>query len=286
MLPFQRILFPVDFSPNCEAVVPYVLDWVERFDASVKLVHACGLLNLPYDVVMSTSVSGPEDILRYQMARLAEFSARHFSGCSVELHIERGEAATVIRSVIARDGTDLVMMPTHGYGPIRKFLLGSTTANLLYDVATPLWTAPHKFLQAGAPKLPCRSIVCAVDESDEHEAVAVAGDYLARHLNAKLSLVRASFPLPGYPEIDASGFQRELVAASTEELGRVKNKHCANASSRVMVAPVIEAVRDEIRRTDAGLLIAGRGNSQDTFARAFSSLYPMIRDAGCPVLSI
>ena len=32
------------------------------------------------------------------------------------------------------------MMPTHGCGPLRRFLLGSVTAKVLHDVSTAVWT--------------------------------------------------------------------------------------------------------------------------------------------------
>ncbi|BDC48461.1 universal stress protein [Bryobacterales bacterium F-183] len=288
MLPFRRVLFPVDYSHNCEATVPYVIDWADRFGASIKLVHACGaILNIPYDLMVEAAVTWPEDVMDYEKDRLAEFAAKHFPGREVEMVVERGEAAAGIQEVISRDGTDLIMMPTHGYGPVRKMLLGSTTAKLLHDVTTPLWTASYKVLDREIPSIPVQSIVCAVDESEEHEAVAVAGDRIAHRLGAKLSLVRASFPVPGFPEVDATNYQRELVAVSAMELGRVKEAHCGDSATlTVAIAPVLYAVCDEVRRTKADLLIVGRGKSHDAFARAFSSLYPMIRDAGCPVLSI
>ena len=43
MLPFKRILFPVDYSDRCRSVVPYVNDMVEHFSASLAVVHAHGV---------------------------------------------------------------------------------------------------------------------------------------------------------------------------------------------------------------------------------------------------
>src|SRR5271165_5527090 len=48
MFPFRKILFPVDYSPPCEAVVPYVKDMLHRFSADLTLVHAYGAEALAY----------------------------------------------------------------------------------------------------------------------------------------------------------------------------------------------------------------------------------------------
>ncbi len=34
-------------------------------------------------------------------------------------------------------------MPTHGYGPFRRFILGSVTAKVLHDADCPVWTGVH-----------------------------------------------------------------------------------------------------------------------------------------------
>ena len=34
-------------------------------------------------------------------------------------------------------------MPTHGYGPFRRFILGSNTAKVLHDADCPVWTGVH-----------------------------------------------------------------------------------------------------------------------------------------------
>jgi hypothetical protein len=43
----------------------------------------------------------------------------------------------------ANHHVDLVMMPTHGVGTFRSFLVGSVTAKVLHDANCPVWTAAH-----------------------------------------------------------------------------------------------------------------------------------------------
>ena len=39
MVPFRKILFPIDYSAACVAIVPYVKDVLRRFPADLTLVH-------------------------------------------------------------------------------------------------------------------------------------------------------------------------------------------------------------------------------------------------------
>ena len=43
MLPFRKILFPVDYSDPCKALAPYVGDMACHFSAGLTLVHAYNL---------------------------------------------------------------------------------------------------------------------------------------------------------------------------------------------------------------------------------------------------
>ena len=48
-----------------------------------------------------------------------------------------GEPAREIVDFAAANQVDLVMMPTHGYGPFRQLLLGSVAAKVLHDAHVP-----------------------------------------------------------------------------------------------------------------------------------------------------
>ena len=44
MMPFHRILFPVDFSEAAIAMVPSVIEMARRFDAAVTVLNAFNLI--------------------------------------------------------------------------------------------------------------------------------------------------------------------------------------------------------------------------------------------------
>jgi len=124
MLPFKRILFPVDYSPACTAMAPYVKDMTRHFGADLTLLHAYALapafVNRDIESVLVYSdpaYADPQvmqEARRLEKQRLSEFAAQVFPGLRVELSTEEGEAGTVIHRILEHQGADLVMMPTRG----------------------------------------------------------------------------------------------------------------------------------------------------------------------------
>ena len=128
MLPFKKIIFPIDFSDPCTAIVPAVADMQRHYNAQLALVHAYGPEALAYSALPITDPRLPEETRALQEERMAEFAAKSFPGVPVELYTGVGEPASVVEDVVKREGADLVMLPTHGRGALRRLLLGSITS--------------------------------------------------------------------------------------------------------------------------------------------------------------
>lgn len=286
MLPFRKILFPVDYSRHCDAVVPYVKEALGRFKAELTLVHAYGPENLHYDEIMVADRGWPQAVHLFEKNRLETFASTAFPGQRADLRIAAGEPGTVIREVVDREGTDLVMMPTRGQGPVRRLLLGSVTAKVLHDLNTAVWTSADSEKEARQPQAPYQSILCALDETEEAEVVLRAAANLARSYSAQLFLVTVVLTPPAAPEMNVTFYLKELEEAAHVRLREMKSKLDITAPHKVATTSVVDAIRDEVRDRSADLLVVGRGNAQMTFGRLWSSLYSIIRETPCPVLSI
>ncbi len=283
MLPFRKILFPVDYSEPCQAAVPHVKAMVENYKAELSLVHAYGLGPVAYSELMVADPNWPEQIRPIEEKRLRKFAAEMFPDQTVESFVEQGEAGTVIHHFVQHQGTDLVMIPAQGHGPLRRFLLGSTTAKVLHDVSAAVWTGT-------ASGLTCRpiyrSIVCALDESEEAEAVLRAAEAFARPFGAQLYIVH-SVELPSMAlEIDVSSFRQAIVDSADLKLRELKGKLGIDAPHTVTDEIMIDGIRKEALRRNADLVIVGRGRSQGLLSGVWSRLYPLICESPCPVLSI
>jgi len=123
------ILYPVDFSPSCIAMAPYVKRAAALLEARVSLVHVVdptGYNGLQLYVRPISEVS--EEHLAIGRDRLESFLTAEFPTAEFARILTSGDAATEIARVAREDRFDLIIMPTHS-GIFRQMLLGSTTAN-------------------------------------------------------------------------------------------------------------------------------------------------------------
>jgi nucleotide-binding universal stress UspA family protein len=284
MLPFRKILFPTDYSEACRAVAPHVRDVREHFSAELAVVHAYGL-SVFYSEVAMADPGAIDDMQRVEDKRLEEFVTQMFPGQHVEMFLQQGEPGTVIHDVVQHQGADLIMMPTHGYGPLRRLLLGSVTAKVLHDVSAAVWTGAQAAVEAH-PHGTYKSILCAIDRGEEVEAVLEAAAALARSYQAQLSLVHVVEMLHTNPEVDITPYQEELVQFADRQIRELKSKLGIDAPHILIEGVTADEVCREATRTKADLLVVGRGNIQGRFSRMWSHLYSIVRDSPCPVLSI
>jgi len=279
MLPFRKILFPVDYSEPCQAIVPYVEEMRSHFSTELGLIHASGPEALAYSPLPITDPELPEQARALAEKRLAEFAQANFPGLHVELYSGIGEPGAIIHDVVKHQRADLVMLPTHGRSPLRRFLLGSVTAKVLHDLTVPVWT--------GHPlRLPYTSILAAVDTSDEAETVMRAAAAFAASYQAELSLAYVMEMPPVSMETAFGPYRDDFTAAADARLVALKKKAGVNAPHTILDGPVADAIRDQALRISADLIITGRGEVLGTLSRLWSHLYPIVRHAPCPVLSI
>jgi nucleotide-binding universal stress UspA family protein len=282
MLPFRRILVPVDYSAPCRAIMPYVADAARHFSSELTLIHAYGPEALAASELALTNPELPEQAQAAEQARLEEFGKEMFPDRRTESVAVLGEPGSVIKNLVHQRGADLIMMATHGRGPLRRMLLGSVTAKVLHDVSTPVWTGAA----AAKPRVPYRSILCALDHSAESEAVVRAGAALAQSYSARLSLVHVVEMPPANWEVDVSGVRAHMIESAQFQIRELEASLGIPATHNVLEGPVAAAVAREAGRVEADLIVAGRGHAQGIFARLWSNLYAIVREAPCPVLSL
>jgi nucleotide-binding universal stress UspA family protein len=279
MLPFRKILFPVDYSEPCKAIVPCVAEMQSHFSAELSLVHAYGAEALAYSPLPMTDPELPEQARVLAEERLGEFAQANFPGLHVELYSGIGEPGAVIHDVVQHQGADVVMLPTHGRAPLRRLLLGSVTAKVLHDLTVPVWT--------GHPlRIPYTSILAAVDSSDEAEAVMRAAAAFAASYRAELSVTYVMEMPPVSIETAFGPYRDDFMAAADARITQLKKRAGVNAPHTILDGPVPEAIRDEALRLGADLILTGRGEVLGMFSRLWSHLYPIVRHSPCPVLSI
>jgi len=139
------------------------------------------------------------DLYRAQMdsltAELAQFQREELAGLKVRRVVLDGDPAVRIVEFAHQEKVDLIMMPTHGCGMFRRFILGSNTAKVLHDAECPVWTGVH-IAEAATRPVEVRHVLCAVDLGAQSERALKWADWLSRGCQAKLTLLHVTAAVP------------------------------------------------------------------------------------------
>jgi nucleotide-binding universal stress UspA family protein len=282
---FQQVLFPVDFSERNCLIAPHVISVARHYKAHVSMVHV-------FEMIPAGRNRGwPEygldiDIpaLRKESEkRLSSFLTREFEGVSMSRVLLEGDPASRIARYVEDEKIDLIMMPTHGYGPFRRFLLGSVTAKVLHDVNCAVWTSAHTE-EAPGPPTGYRNVICALDLSSNSLRVLRWASEFARERRATLKLVHAitaGKAPPGWGK-----YRQYLFEVAREELAKLQSESGTNFETVLEGGEVAVAVRKAAEQSRTDLVIIGRGVMQKAFGRMRTNVYSIIREAPCPVISI
>jgi nucleotide-binding universal stress UspA family protein len=288
---FTRILFPVDFSKRCSEFGAYVAAVARRFEAEVTLLHVIDSVPLAYygmDPAMSMAASYAECMAERRKKELDTFLTDEFAGLRVKRVTETGEAGAVITAYDTANATELIMMPTHGYGPFRRLLLGSVTAKVLHDADCPVWTSAHAERTNAPNQLVIRKILCAVDFTREGLPLLRSAAAIAKDLGGELRLVHAVPALEAATELslDVLGTPELLYDAAHKEIDKLQGAAGTNAELCLETGDVGKGVRRAALRHGADLVIIGRGRIEETLGRLRSNSYSIIRESPCPVVSV
>lgn len=290
MLAIKHILFPVDFSEQNAAAAPFVRALAARFGADVTLISVLPPFWEPVGGMLVPGGMMPVDleVLRENLEhRLAGAFSTELAGITVRREAELGDPAQVITQYAQSEGVDLIMMPTHGYGPFRSLLLGSVASKVLHDTECPVWTATHSDEVPALHQVDCKSIVCAVDGPLKSGPVVDWAAKFAAEMKADLYLVHA-IPVPAtWPERQLNQeYESVLRQNAREQIERYMQAANLHAPVRVVAGDVNTVVRDEALQRNADLVIIGRGMLDETLGRLRTHAYGIIRSAPCPVISV
>ena len=277
MVSFKTILFPVDFSKQCEKAALSVAAFARYFDAEVVTLHTEVLPAEPY-------VWQPQTKLMVE--RLNEFTAAYFPDLPTRAFVRLGDPAHVIVDAAQTEKVDLIMLPTHGRGPFRRFVLGSVSTKVLHDAPCPVWTAAHiEHIDQTAPS-EVKSMVCAIDMDERGKRILLYANDLAQTLNATLTVAHAVPAVQTWPEayLDVD-FQTDLIKTARNHLTELLETKRIPAKVCVGAGDIGRFVAEAAQSQDAHLVVIGRGG-HGLLGRLRTHDYAIIRHCPCPVLSI
>jgi nucleotide-binding universal stress UspA family protein len=288
VITFERILFPVDFSERSAAAVPSVQAMVKRFASELTILHvvdlppAAGIA--PPEAAAWATLIGADRLRESGKIALERFIAREFPGVQVRAESAEGDPATTIVDCARESGAGLIMMPTSGLGPFRRFLLGSVTAKVLHDTAVPVWTGVHAEEIAAHPPDRWKRALCALDDNPRDLPALQWAAEFASEQKLELRLVHA---VRGPEECeDDPSFREVLFNVARERIDKLQAQAGTKFEVCFQVGDAGHVVHQAAIGHSADIVVIGRGVIQKALGRLRSGAYEIIREAPCPVISV
>ena len=182
---FQRILVPIDGTPQASAALPAARTLAKATGASVVLVR----------VARSASDAAAEKATAAVRDELAG------SDLQVDILMRSGDAAEEIVAATQAASADLIVMATHGRTGLRRAFAGSATERVLANSPVPVVV-----LKPGGKRMSAlRSLLIPVDATAGGALALGAASGLARTASARVTVLEVVPPMPMwlYGSVDA-----------------------------------------------------------------------------------
>jgi len=230
----------------------------------------------------------PEWVFTSRAEKLDRFAVGELDGLPVRRLTYEGDAAEQIVTTAKTEAAQLIVMPTHGYGIFRKFLLGSITAKVLHDIEGPVLTGAHVRQQTGVEPLKISHVVCAVAMGSHSADTVTWAANVARDFGSTLTIVHVIPRLdPALRVVVSSAVDEEFETTARQEIHKLlTNVGASNSMVCVRRGDVAQSVCEYTKSVGADLLIIGRRQKDAEISQIRPNAYEIIRQSHCPVLSV
>jgi len=276
----RGILLPVDFNESNRKAARQARVLASRFKASVTLLHVREGSEL-----LRSSSQGVHGALSLTRNRLRVFGADELCGVKVKQLVLSGYPATTIAEFADRQHCDLIVMPTHGYGPVRRFLLGSVTAEVLERARCPVWTIASSRWESNGSAV--KQVLCGVTFAPAAANVIRWAALFANAFGATLSVlsVLPSAPPQDVPEWFVPEWNEGALPGLESRVRGLVQELDVHADILVDKGDPATIHLDVARTQNADLLVIGR-TTRKSREDIGGNTYAIVRHAPCPVLNV
>ena len=148
MIALKKILVPTDFGEAADAALNYARALARNFNASIEVLHVAEdistrlLAGEMYVAVPQTLQNDVEEAARKQLdARLIDNDPNPLPVRPVVI-VSNGPAVSIV-SYAKEIGADLIVMGTHGRGPMAHLLMGSVAERVVRLAPCPVLVVRH-----------------------------------------------------------------------------------------------------------------------------------------------
>ncbi len=166
-LDIKRILVPLDFSANSELALDYARAMAHRFGAALHLVHVCDMpapVAAPADTY-AMSFSEWSQSLADEAERQLVDSQKRLPDVRTSTEVLFGNPARCIVTAANVERSDLIVMGTHGRGPMMHVLMGNVAERVVRTAPCPVLTVrePRETVREAENKWAAVTAMGAVD---------------------------------------------------------------------------------------------------------------------------
>ncbi len=290
----ETVIVPYDFSKRCRMAAEHGATLARRFGAKVVFLHVIPFSRYEY----ASFEGGPYGAALWpaesEVRAKLEEHVRSILGArgneiGWEVVIEKGDPPGKIEEAAARFPRPILVMPTHGFGAFRRFVLGSVTTKVLHDLTCPVYTGAHLEDSPIFAKGEANHVACAIDLREHSEAVLDWAWSYARRWSAKLTVIHAVNWLETAP-LDERYFtadlKQRLEAGAAEQARALITKVGCQADLAIDVEAASEFVPQAVRESGADVLVIGRSLERGMLGRLRAHAYKLIRESPVPVISV
>jgi universal stress protein A len=294
MLKMASVLCPVDFSEQSRQAVLWASAIAQYRSAEMTvlsvleplLAEAAGI-RLGIDLARDEAAPALREFVE------ATLSEDQRKAAHVQMEVKVGNPSEVILETARKQNAGLIVMGTHGLGGFRKFLLGSTTEQVLRRTEWPLLAVPGGAGTApavAAPGVQLKKILLATDFRASALAATQWATDLASDIGVPVVFAYVVEPVvaPAQWQSLAGESESDRVASARQLLDRLstsfRHEHDECVVSVGRPADTIASLAAEY---GVGLVVMGLANAEDSALRGPGSIaYRVLRLADVAVVVV
>ena len=214
----KEILCPIDFSELSDLALRYAAAGANQYNANLTVFHAAHI-ELPRYFTrgmtdqITKEINAAQEDVQAHMARHVESTLGSAAGkLSVKYKFVQAHPVDAILDTAESGETDLIVLGTHGYGGVKKLLMGSVAKGVLESSSVPLFTVrqkQHDFIDVtnrdAIPQI--KSILCPCNISEPAGLGLRYAVSLAERFHANLTVLNIH---EGEETLDSSPVEEEL----------------------------------------------------------------------------
>lgn len=283
----RPILCGVDFSEASRRALVMAGSLATRLDRSLVVVNVIDSI-LAQAAATLHSDHGLRSRVQKELEAWIHTAGLGECTCRPVARAEIGAPADQLLRLASEEQAAMLVLATQGFGPIRRFWLGSTTQRVMRSGKVPILAVPPGAL-GEERAVSFGRIICGVDFSDASQDATRVAASLAHRLSIPLQLVHA-IDAPAVPsllmELAEDVAKRRLTEAGDRLRKTVAALEISRLSTETQVGdPASVLIQRATEPGPPALIVLGLGGN-DPNVRPGTTAFRVLADARAPVLAV